>query len=87
MDSSVTNIEKNKGDSDAYRRRRIFTTEGCGHASRQHSWWILIKQACHEPIYLSLGLNCAKQRVYQIRMTLLTTENKIEELTISRLAA
>jgi hypothetical protein len=49
IDSSTTSIKKTKGDSDAYRRRRIFTTEGHGHTSRSRSWWILIKQACHEP--------------------------------------
>jgi hypothetical protein len=40
MDSSVTNIEKNRGDSDAYRRRRIFTTESRavgGYLSNKHA--------------------------------------------------
>jgi hypothetical protein len=37
MDSSATVIKKTKGDSDAYRRRRIFTTEGFGHAIRPRS--------------------------------------------------
>jgi hypothetical protein len=51
MDSSATGIRKIKGDSDAYCRRRIFTTERRGHASKPRSWRILIKQAPHKLIY------------------------------------
>jgi hypothetical protein len=31
-----------------------------------HGWWVLIKQAYHEPIYLSLSQNYRKWRTYQI---------------------
>jgi hypothetical protein len=69
MDSLTTGMTKTKGDSDAYRRRRIFTTAGRGDASMPHVWWILVKQVSHELIYLSLGQTCTKLIVYQIRMT------------------
>jgi hypothetical protein len=44
-----------------YRRRRVFTGEGHGHASRPRSWRILIKQVCNELIYLSMGQSCIKK--------------------------
>jgi hypothetical protein len=70
VELSTINVKSNKKeDSDAYRRRRVFTAVRCRHVSRPRDGWILIKQVCHEPIYFSLSQTCRKQGSYQIRMT------------------
>jgi hypothetical protein len=72
----------------SYHRGRIFTGKGRGHVSRPQSWRVLIKEMCHEQIYLLLSQSCANEKCLSDHISRSSiVEVKIEHLTSNRFMA